>query len=111
MRWATSGRFTPAAATLTSSWPGPGLGVGSSVSLSTSGPPGAEMAAALIVGGGTDIVCCSLADLRQLALRRHTPPTMAEDRGSRQGEMPVGRPPSHTCRGTPIGTQSMDGLG
>ena len=47
----TSGRLTPAAATLTRTWPAPGFGVGISTGFSTSGPPGVEMATAVIVCG------------------------------------------------------------
>ncbi len=51
MRCATSGRLTPAAATLTRTWPAPGVGVGMRVAFKTSGPPGAVMATAVIVAG------------------------------------------------------------
>src|SRR5690242_983851 len=51
MRWATSGRLTPAAATFTRIWPRPGCGVGTEAALSTSGPPGFEIAMAVMVSG------------------------------------------------------------
>src|SRR5262249_8759712 len=55
MRCATSGRLAPAAATLTSSWPGPGSGVGCVVSVSPSGPPGRAISTARIVAGTSAI--------------------------------------------------------
>src|SRR5579871_1825546 len=50
-RWATSGRLTPAAATLTRISPSPGCGTGYSWGASTSGPPGDLMPIAVMVVG------------------------------------------------------------
>ena len=47
----TSGRLTPAAATVTSTSPAPGTGTGRSSGTSTSGPPGARIAIAVMRGG------------------------------------------------------------
>ncbi len=51
MRCITSGRFTPAAATRTSTSVGPGFGTGRVSGMSTSGPPGFGIAIAVIVSG------------------------------------------------------------
>ena len=51
MRCATSGRLTPAAATLIRICPEPGFGTGTILGLSTSGPPGALISTAIIVSG------------------------------------------------------------
>ncbi len=51
MRCITSGRFTPAAATFTSTSRGPGAGTGRSCGTSTSGPPGERIAMAVIWAG------------------------------------------------------------
>src|SRR5215813_13843409 len=51
MRCITSGRLTPAAATLTRISPGPGAGSGRCSGTSTSGPPGARIATAVMVAG------------------------------------------------------------
>ena len=51
MRCATSGRLTPAAATLTRICPAPGFGTGSVLGTSTSGPPGLEISMAVMVSG------------------------------------------------------------
>src|SRR5262245_39847654 len=51
MRCMTSGRLTPAAATLTSNSASPGCGTGRSCGTSTLGPPGAEMAIAVMRAG------------------------------------------------------------
>src|SRR6266700_3643524 len=47
----TSGRFTPAAATLTRISPSPGWGTGRCSATTTSGPPGALMPIAVMVAG------------------------------------------------------------
>src|SRR4051812_11602865 len=47
----TSGRFTPAAATLTSTSPLPGAGTGRSSGTNTSGPPARRMAMAVMLSG------------------------------------------------------------
>ena len=51
MRWATSGRLTPAAATLIRICPAPGFGTGTALGFSTSGPPGVLISMAVIVSG------------------------------------------------------------
>src|SRR5262245_34267117 len=89
MRWATSGRLTPAAATFTSSWPGPGLGVGTSVTLRTSGPPGLVMAMALMAGGALGIFRLLLAGLRQVILACRPRSTMANHGRGRRVETSV----------------------
>src|SRR5215471_6643923 len=51
MRCITSGRLTPAAATLTRISPGPGAGTGRCSGTSISGPPGARIAMAVMAAG------------------------------------------------------------
>src|ERR1700758_5587357 len=52
----TSGRFTPAAATRTSTSFCPGSGVGRVASLSSSGPPGAAISTTVISFGAFDMI-------------------------------------------------------
>lgn len=47
-RTSASARFTPAAATRTSTWPGPATGSGTSTGTSTSGPPNSSIRTARI---------------------------------------------------------------
>jgi hypothetical protein len=56
MRWSTSGRFTPAAATWMTISPGPGFGTGRVQGTSTSGPPGALMHMAVMVSGRMEVM-------------------------------------------------------
>src|SRR5260370_1448030 len=51
MRWATSGRLTPAAATLTRICPRPGFRTGTALGFNTSGPPGVLISVAGLVFG------------------------------------------------------------
>src|SRR5579863_5514004 len=51
MRCITSGRLTPAAATLTRISPAPGVGTGRASGVRTSGPPGVRIAIAVICRG------------------------------------------------------------
>ena len=51
----TSGRFTPAAATFTSTSPSAGCGSGRCSGTSMSGPPGARMAITVICAGNAGI--------------------------------------------------------
>ena len=70
MRWATSGRLTPAAATLIRTCPGPGFGTGSVFGFSTSGPPGALISTAVIVSGTLAMAALQFASHRR---RRQLP--------------------------------------
>src|SRR6266478_2874526 len=54
-------KLTPAAASLTKAWPGPGVGSGTSSNLSASGPPGVWMRMAFMVGSGLE-QCADFAD-------------------------------------------------
>src|SRR3954468_22841606 len=56
-RWATSGRLTPAAATLIRISPWPGVGTGRVSGNSTSGPPGLLMPITVICAGSFSMIC------------------------------------------------------
>src|SRR5262245_64899245 len=73
-----SGRLTPAAATLTRTWPGPGRGVGTRAGFSTSGPPGVVISIAVIVSGTLAITRAPL--LHCLAARLAQLPRLRQER-------------------------------
>ncbi len=58
-RCITSGRLTPAAATLISTSPAPGIGIGRVPGRSTSGPPGSVISMAVMVAGSV-VMCGSV---------------------------------------------------
>src|SRR3954451_21900296 len=86
-RWATSGRLTPAAATLTRISPGPGEGTARVSGNSTSGPPGLLMPITVICAGSFSMICpceCgSFAEhlISQPGRRWQPPPELRIERG------------------------------
>src|SRR5262245_41154578 len=111
MRWATSGRLTPAAATFTSTWPDPGLGVGTSAILRTSGPPGLVMAMAFMAAGMLGIFRLLRAGLSHTIFacrpRLPWPGTAGCDKGKRCRA----RSKAGACGPAAIGSKLQDGLG